>query len=75
MKNMKMSRFMGVVAAGVFSLAGAMASAATVDLGFGVDESGSINQSEFALIRDGLASALKLVPTSGDVEYRISVVY
>ncbi|MGB3556566.1 MAG: DUF1194 domain-containing protein, partial [Jannaschia sp.] len=42
---------------------------------FGVDESGSINQSEFALIRDGLASALKLVPTSGDVEYRISVVY
>lgn len=49
-------------------------SAATIDLGFALDESGSINNADFRRAKNGLADALGLIPTSGDDLYRISVV-
>lgn len=47
------------------------ANAATIDLGFAIDESGSVSgqpnqvSSELGLIREGLASALDLIPSVG----------
>ena len=59
-----------------FSLFGAatVTTAATIDLGFALDESGSVSGSDFTLAINGLADALGQVPTSGDNTYRISVV-
>lgn len=70
---MKFSGTLGAAAA-VALLAGGMASADVVDLGFAIDESGSVSSDDFALARDGLAAALNQIPTSGAVSYRISVV-
>lgn len=50
------------------------ASAAVIDLGFALDESGSVGSGNFALTRTGLANALDNIPTSGTNQYRISVV-
>lgn len=65
-----------VAATAVSLLAFAPASfAATVDLGFAIDESGSVFSGDFVLARDGLAAALGSIPTDDpDVTYRISVV-
>lgn len=51
------------------------AQAATIDLGFIIDESGSISGGDFNIIKNGLASAINaLIPIGGPDTYRISVV-
>lgn len=50
------------------------ADAALIDLGFALDESGSVASSDFTLAKQGLANALAQIPTSGTDTYRISVV-
>lgn len=67
---MKKLLLSGAVAlAGVFGISSAQA--ATIDLGFAIDESGSVSgspsatTSELGLIREGLASALDLIPSVG----------
>lgn len=49
------------------------ANAAIIDLGFALDSSGSISQSNFNLMKQGLSSALSLIPTTGPNQYRIGV--
>src|SRR6056297_1851632 len=56
------------------SFIGSPSLAATVDLGFAFDDSGSVSPTDFALERDGLAAALAQIPFGGDTTYRISVV-
>ena len=48
--------------------------AALIDLGFAIDESGSMSSSDWSLIKSGLAGALALIPTTGPNQYRITVV-
>jgi hypothetical protein len=48
--------------------------ALVIDLGFALDESGSIQASDWNLARAGLSAALSVIPTSGADVYRISVV-
>ncbi len=48
--------------------------AAVIDLGFALDESGSVASSDFSLSTQGLANALDKIPTSGANQYRISVI-
>jgi phosphohistidine swiveling domain-containing protein len=47
--------------------------AATIDLGFILDFSGSVADTDFANARDALATALGSIPTSGANEYRVAV--
>ena len=71
---MKFFAKIGSVAALAFSLGSALpANAALIDLGFSLDESGSIGIVNFNLTRDALASALALIPTSGTNQYRVAV--
>ncbi|MEM6579180.1 MAG: VWA domain-containing protein [Pseudomonadota bacterium] len=58
----------------VMSFASSAADAKTIDLGFALDESGSVSLSDFNLSTSGLANALDEIPTSGPNQYRISVV-
>ncbi len=50
------------------------ANAALIDLGFALDESGSIGPANWNIEKAGLANALNFVPTSGADQYRITVV-
>jgi hypothetical protein len=61
------------VAAGLLFTADA-ARADIIDLGFLLDESGSIGSANYATITNGLASALDNIPTSGADQYRVGVV-
>ncbi|MBK9136773.1 MAG: VWA domain-containing protein [Betaproteobacteria bacterium] len=56
------------------SMAPAVSQAANIQLGFVLDESGSIAASEWNIIRNGLASAINLIPTTGPNTYFLSVV-
>lgn len=47
--------------------------AATIDLGFVLDGSGSVSTVDYNTARSALASALSQIPTSGPNEYRIAV--
>ncbi|MEP5760956.1 MAG: vWA domain-containing protein [Litoreibacter sp.] len=51
----------------------ASAQAASIDLGFSLDESGSVGFTNFNLTRDALADALASIPTSGPDEFRLAV--
>jgi len=53
---------------------GTTAHAALIDIGFAIDESGSIGSSNYTTVKTGLANALSLIPTSGPDQYRIAVV-
>jgi hypothetical protein len=55
-----------------FSMTGS-AWADVIDLGFSLDDSGSIGAFNFNLTRDALADALSAIPTSGTNQYRIAV--
>ena len=65
---------LGAISACVVALAPVSAQAANIQLGFVLDESGSITTSEWNIIRTGLASALNLIPVSGVDSYYLSVV-
>ncbi len=68
------SKMRGLVAAASVALVGATgANAAVIDLGFSLDESGSVGAANFNLTRDALANALALIPTTGPNQYRVAV--
>lgn len=48
--------------------------AARIQLGFALDESGSISGTEWNIIRNGLSSAITLIPVTGADSYFLSVV-
>lgn len=62
-----------MTAAAVLAFTASTANAAIINLGFSLDESGSVGSSNFALTRDALADALIAIPTSGDNQYRLAV--
>lgn len=66
--------FAATVAATSIFLGSSAVHAATIDLGFALDESGSVSRSDFTLAQNGLANALAQIPTTGENTYRISVV-
>lgn len=70
---MNILKFAKVAAVGVAALFAVPASAATIDLGFSLDGSGSVGNANFNLTRDALADALASIPTSGDNVYRIAI--
>lgn len=61
-----------------FAISGPVKAATIVDLGFAIDESGSIAPSDFTLMKNGLAAALALIPVPSDPTteptYRVSIV-
>lgn len=68
---------LSVVAASLLALgstAGTEAQAARVQLGFILDGSGSISGSEWNTIRNGLSSAINLIPVGGQNVYEVSIV-
>lgn len=65
---------LGAISACVLALAPVAAGAATIQLGFIVDESGSLDNTEFGIIRGGLASAINLIPFGGTDTYEVSIV-
>ncbi len=65
---------LGVISAGVLAVTPMTASAGTVQLGFILDESGSIGSSNWTIITAGLASAINLIPVGGTDTYEISIV-
>ncbi|MEM8775692.1 MAG: VWA domain-containing protein [Pseudomonadota bacterium] len=72
---MNLKKLLGATTAAAGLALGASAvSAATIDLGFALDESGSVATSDFNLSKQGLANALNQIPTSGPNQYRISVI-
>jgi hypothetical protein len=62
---------LGAVAAAAMSMT---SHAATIQLGFVLDGSGSISAAEWNIIRNGLASAINLIPFGGQDTYEVSVV-
>lgn len=62
------------VAACAIAAASAPAGAATIQLGFILDGSGSISNSEFSTITSGLAAAVGNIPVGGADTYEVSVV-
>jgi len=56
------------------ALAPLTASAGNIQLGFVLDESGSISAANWNIIRNGLASAINLIPVGGADTYYLSVV-
>lgn len=65
-----------VVALGLV-IGGAVAASAattTVNLGFAIDHSGSLNDTEYTLQKSGLANALDLLVPTGNVQYRVAVI-
>lgn len=63
-----------VIALGMTMGSSALAST-IVNLGFAIDESGSVGTADFKLQKEGLANALALIPTNDpNVQYRVGVV-
>lgn len=65
---------LGAISACVVAMAPMAASAANIQLGFVLDESGSINSGDWTVITGGLASAINLIPTGGSDNYYLSLV-
>jgi hypothetical protein len=62
------------VAATLSASVGAMAHAATVDLGFIVDRSGSVGETNYDNTMAALKTALNAIDVTGDTKYAISIV-
>lgn len=70
-----MKGLLKIFAAGALALGlSTPAKAAVIDLGFAIDESGSVSSSNYNLMKQGLAAALNQIPVSGPDTYRIGVV-
>jgi hypothetical protein len=65
---------LGAISACLVAAAPMSAHAANIQLGFVLDESGSISASSWNIIRNGLASAINLIPAGGVDTYFLSVV-
>lgn len=71
---MNLKKYMNAAITAVAVAFGATAAnAATIDLGFSLDGSGSVGNTNFAITRDALADALAQIPTSGPNQYRVAV--
>lgn len=71
--TLKSMALAGVAAAGL-AVAAPAARADVIQLGFILDESGSIGAGNFDIIKAGLANAIGLIPVTGDNQYEVSVV-
>jgi hypothetical protein len=68
-------RFVAGLALAVTATLGAgTANAAIINLGFAMDESGSIDPGDYTLQKQGLANALNSIPVVGPNQYRVGVV-
>jgi hypothetical protein len=66
---------LGAISAGILALAPAVSSAETIQLGFILDRSGSIGNTNWNIIVNGLSAAVgSLIPVGGPDTYEISVV-
>lgn len=65
---------LGAVAACTMALAPLASNAGTIQLGFILDESGSIGVTNWSIIRQGLSDAIDLIPYGGADTYEISIV-
>ncbi|MBX3601088.1 MAG: VWA domain-containing protein [Rubrivivax sp.] len=65
---------LGVISAAIVAIAPSAASAATIQLGFILDSSGSITSSGWDTIKGGLSAAMDLIPVGGPNTYEISIV-
>ncbi|MFC3120820.1 vWA domain-containing protein [Agaribacter flavus] len=63
----------GVMGLACLVLSVTSANASVINLGFSLDESGSVGTTNFNTTRDALADALAVIPTTGAIEYRIAV--
>jgi hypothetical protein len=71
---MYLRKLAGAAALAIATLTGAVSTqAATIDLGFVLDGSGSVATNDFVTARTALSAALSQIPTSGANEYRIAV--
>ncbi len=68
---MSLKYFFGAAALSVCAATSSLA--ASIDLGFAIDASGSVGSGNFNLTRNALADALSNIPTVGANEYRIAV--
>ncbi|MGJ8681672.1 VWA domain-containing protein [Paraglaciecola sp.] len=67
-------KILTIIALGGTLLFGATsANSAIINLGFSLDESGSVGTSNFNTTRDALADALAVIPTTGGNQYRLAV--
>ncbi len=74
-RSFRQLALMGVAAAGIAAFVSHSANAAVIQLGFILDDSGSIGSGNFATIKTGLANAVgSLIPVGGPNTYEISVV-
>jgi uncharacterized protein YegL len=64
-------RSAGLVLAGAFVAVSAHAATLTTQLGFLIDESGSIAATDFAKMKAGYASAIQALPTDGSIQVTI----
>lgn len=58
----------------VLGVVASPARAAIIDLGFALDRSGSVGDSNYTLVKNGLDGALDQIPVMGPNQYRITVV-
>lgn len=65
---------LGAISACVVAMSPLAATAGTIQLGFILDESGSIGSSNWNIIRQGLSDAIDLIPIGGANTYEISIV-
>jgi hypothetical protein len=65
---------MSLAAAAVMGAAPTVSTAGTIQLGFILDESGSVGSGNWNIIRQGLSDALDLIPVGGTNTYEISIV-
>jgi len=65
---------LGAISTCVVAMTPMASQAANIQLGFILDESGSISASEWNIIRQGLASAINLIPVGGPDSYYLSIV-
>ncbi len=65
---------LGAISACVVTMTPVAANAGLIQLGFILDSSGSIGAGNWTTIKNGLSTAVGLIPTSGPDIYEISVV-
>lgn len=64
----------GTIAIAAIGMAAERASAAIIDLGFLLDESGSVGSANYTTAKSALANALASIPTGGADQYQVGVV-
>lgn len=74
LKNIMLKNFAGAAAIALTAtFAAGTSDAASIDLGFVLDGSGSVEETDYASAAQALSNAIGLIPTSGANTYRIAV--